>query len=361
MSSYELRDDFDVKVSKSEENKELPDVVIVNRLTSGRDNNGQPIDKYHLVFLILLLHGIGTLMPWNMFINADAYFRDYKLAPQNSTDIDVSEAQLDNMRKNFLSYLGLAAQIPNVLFNGLNLVANVGSGNLNLRVNVSLILEALVFLLTIILAVVDSTKWPGAFFYLTMISVVALNMASGVYQNCVFGIGAKFPGSYTNAILIGSNTSGTFTSVVNLLAIWMAPQPQEAAMYYFITALLIISFCIFTYNVLPMNIFFRFYDGISSRAEQQLEICTNPTAVKTSVNNSDGNNNDDIPETLRNTVDAMVPHASTRQDLPEDPSFIGQLDKKWEPHIELVTLARKGSCLDIGGREISVHTLLPVL
>lgn len=330
MSSYELRDDFDVKVSKSEENKELPDVVIVNRLTSTIDTNGRPLDKYHLVFLILLLHGIGTLMPWNMFINAETYFRDYKLAPQNATDIDVSQDQLDNMRKSFLSYLGLAAQIPNVLFNGLNLVANVGSGNLNLRVNISLILEAIVFLLTIILAVVDSTRWPGAFFYITMISVVVLNMASGVYQNCVFGIGAKFPGSYTNAILIGSNTSGTFTSVVNLLAIWLAPQPQEAAMYYFITALLIISFCIFTYNILPMNSFFRYHDTKSNRAEQQLEICAEASTAKTSINNSDDNNKNDIPETLRKTVDAMVPRPNTRQDLPEDPSFMGQLDKKWQ-------------------------------
>uniref|UniRef100_A0A914RLN0 Uncharacterized protein n=1 Tax=Parascaris equorum TaxID=6256 RepID=A0A914RLN0_PAREQ len=27
-----------------------------------------PPDKYHLVYLIMLLHGVGTLMPWNMFI-----------------------------------------------------------------------------------------------------------------------------------------------------------------------------------------------------------------------------------------------------------------------------------------------------
>lgn len=29
-----------------------------------------PKDKYKLVFFILMLHGIGTLMPWNMFITA---------------------------------------------------------------------------------------------------------------------------------------------------------------------------------------------------------------------------------------------------------------------------------------------------
>lgn len=31
-----------------------------------------PKDKYNLVLLVLLLHGVGVLMPWNMFITAKA-------------------------------------------------------------------------------------------------------------------------------------------------------------------------------------------------------------------------------------------------------------------------------------------------
>jgi equilibrative nucleoside transporter 1/2/3 len=30
-----------------------------------------PPDKYNLVYLTFLIHGIGVLMPWNMFITAD--------------------------------------------------------------------------------------------------------------------------------------------------------------------------------------------------------------------------------------------------------------------------------------------------
>lgn len=29
-----------------------------------------PRDRMNIVFFILLLHGVGTLMPWNMFITA---------------------------------------------------------------------------------------------------------------------------------------------------------------------------------------------------------------------------------------------------------------------------------------------------
>lgn len=29
-----------------------------------------PTDRWNIVYLTLVLHGIGTLMPWNMFITA---------------------------------------------------------------------------------------------------------------------------------------------------------------------------------------------------------------------------------------------------------------------------------------------------
>lgn len=31
-----------------------------------------PYDRFKLIYFILLIHGVGTLMPWNMFINAKA-------------------------------------------------------------------------------------------------------------------------------------------------------------------------------------------------------------------------------------------------------------------------------------------------
>lgn len=339
MSGYELRSisqqekEANDRLSRSTENGDrdrLPNVILVspkNQLNV--DSTGQPVDKYNIVFIILLLHGIGTLMPWNMFINAEDYFRSYKLMPAgNETSLatlsrDISEEKLDGLRKNFLSYLGSASQIPNALFSGLNLLVNLGSGNLKMRVNLSLAIEAVIFTITTILAVVNSYEWPGVFFYLTMISVVLLNMAGGIYQNCVFGTGAKFPSAYTNAILIGSNLSGTFTSVVNLLSIWLAPKPQEAAMYYFITALVIILICIISYNMLHLNPFFRYYDTIKSpEAAAKLEI-----AVVDNNNRQAVAHNSDVPDTLRKTVDAMVPkYEETNQ---EDNSFVGELMNKW--------------------------------
>ena len=51
--------------------------------------------RWNLMYLTLVLHGVGTLMPWNIFINAktvsyvsalycythDKYFKNYKMLP----------------------------------------------------------------------------------------------------------------------------------------------------------------------------------------------------------------------------------------------------------------------------------------
>lgn len=100
-----------------------------------------PKDRYRLILLTLVLHGLGTLIPWNMFITAKSvsykdlnncyisvlirdsscsqYFVDYKLGEEYT-------GLKSNYAANFLAYLGFAAQIPNVLFNWLNIFIEVG-------------------------------------------------------------------------------------------------------------------------------------------------------------------------------------------------------------------------------------------
>lgn len=81
-----------------------------------------PSDRFKIIFYILILHGIGTLTPWNMFITAQSYFEKYKLSDEytnNSTDALW-------YRQNFMPYIGIASQVPNVLFNWLNIFVNLG-------------------------------------------------------------------------------------------------------------------------------------------------------------------------------------------------------------------------------------------
>ncbi|XP_035717328.1 NADPH-dependent diflavin oxidoreductase 1-like [Vespa mandarinia] len=227
-----------------------------------------PRDRLNLVFSILILHGIGILMPWNMFITAKDYFVNYKLSKEY-TEIE------SNYSTNFLSYLGFASQIPNLLFNWLNIFIKL-RGNLTTRIAWGIFVQILIFLFTVILAMMDTSQWPGIFFWITMISVIILNIANGIYQNSVFGMAAKLPGKYTGAVILGSNISGTFTAVINLISQIMAPNARTAAIYYFITALFILLACFDTYFALPLNRFYRYHELLHQKElnKRQLENST---------------------------------------------------------------------------------------
>merc|ERR1719361_3275357 len=224
----------------------------------------------NLIYLTLVLHGIGILMPWNMIITAKEmkpgdwkymlteYFLTYKLGEETTN----SKGEYATY---FLHYVGFAAQIPNVLFNWVSVFLQISGGNLTNRIVWALLIEVIVFVMTIILAMVDTSEWPGAFCYLTIASVILLNAANGIYQNTVFGLAAKLPFNYIGAVVLGSNLSGTIVALINIMSIAMAPNPRTAAIYYF-TALFILLACFDTYFALPLNRFFRYHDHMFNKA-----------------------------------------------------------------------------------------------
>lgn len=219
-----------------------------------------PIDKWKFVFLTFCLHGLGALMPWNMFITAKKYFVDFKLH-ESYTGIEAEYATY------FLNSIGFASQIPNLAFNWINIFVQLG-GDLTKRIVWSLSIAIVIFILTVILAMIDSSDWPGAFFWITMISVVVLNMANGIYQNTVFGMAAALPIKYTGAVILGSNISGLFATIISLVTSSVASSHRTAAIYYFITAMLILLICFDTYFALPLNKFYRYHQMLQEKAAQ---------------------------------------------------------------------------------------------
>ncbi len=130
----------------------------------------------------------------------------------------------------------------------------VSGGNFTFRITGAIIIEIIIIVLTIALAIINTAEWTSGFFYLTMFSVVILNIANGVYQNSLYGLASKLPMKYSNAVVLGSNISGTLTSVVNIITIWASPDLRIAAIYYFVSALFVLLVCFDTYLAFPINV-----------------------------------------------------------------------------------------------------------
>ncbi|XP_066258073.1 equilibrative nucleoside transporter 1 [Euwallacea similis] len=226
-----------------------------------------PPDKYSFVYIIFLIHGIATLLPWNMFINAISYFIEHKLAKDN-IGFDFPYVS------NFMQILTFCSQVPNVIFNWFNIFVPL-KGDLTLRIMWSIAINIMLFIITVALAMVNTSQWPYEFFYITMLSVVILNMANGVYQNTVYGMAAKLPPKYIGAVILGNNICGTFITIVCIASNYISASKKMAAIWYFITALFVLLIGFDTYFALPLNRYYRHYDLKEKKQQEQRKTVDN--------------------------------------------------------------------------------------
>ncbi|XP_072934456.1 equilibrative nucleoside transporter 1 [Epargyreus clarus] len=225
-----------------------------------------PKDKWYLIYLTMMLHGLGTLITWNMFITAKDYFIQYKLA--NAKDYS----------NNFMTYLGWSSQIPNLLFSWTNIFVKFG-GNLTTRIVWSLCIEVLLFVVTVVLAMVDSSEWPITFFWATLVSVFFMQGFNAVFQNTVYGVAARLPPQYTGAVVLGSNICGTLVVFLQWAADIFSGSHRTSAIYYFIGGMFVLLICFDTYFALPLNRFFRYHETLQERT-----LRVNPALAATNQN-----------------------------------------------------------------------------
>ncbi|KAJ6222302.1 hypothetical protein RDWZM_000847 [Blomia tropicalis] len=214
-----------------------------------------PTDRWNFIYIIFLINGIGSLLPWNMLINADNYFVNYKLNITNPTSMQ------DNYRQHFLSYLGLFSKGPNILLQILNVFINAENANLTRRINITLVIQIVVFLIIIAMAAIDSSGWPDLFFWLTMMSAAFINLANGVFQSCLYGIAGRFPMKYTNSVTIGMNLSGTLASLLMLISIAVSPSYQVEAIVFFSFAIALLIVCLLAGFYVSTNKFHQYYSN----------------------------------------------------------------------------------------------------
>ncbi|KAM7537419.1 hypothetical protein Aperf_G00000067116 [Anoplocephala perfoliata] len=218
--------------------------------------------------------GIGFLLPWNVFINAKDYFVDYKLNTTISENADY--------RINFLSYIGIASQLPSFLLAAFNTFYQLKSSasNPTVRFMVIMVVELLILIFTTVMVFVDTSNTPGLFFSLTISSAVLINCCVGVHQTLTYGLAAYLPMTYSNAVVIGSNVCGVLVASMNMLVKGLAEiwGKNERGIIitrtcYFAAATIYVLVCIVAYVVLQRLDFVRYYlDRKTSKPENEMEI-----------------------------------------------------------------------------------------
>ncbi|EFO15358.2 hypothetical protein LOAG_13152 [Loa loa] len=216
----------------------------------------KPIDRYHSVYLIILLNGFGIVITWNMWITiAPTYYVEYKLI---EVDRNNTQHLSSSYATNFLIYLILASNLPCFILNLINLFFTF-NGSLEKRINFSLTVIALICLITLVFTVIDTSSMVTIFFIITITTIVIQNAACGLYQNSLFGLVAIFPPRYTSAILLGSNICGIFVSTVNIITLVATNNIQTAAFFYFFISLLAVLACLGSLFMLVKLDFYQHY------------------------------------------------------------------------------------------------------
>lgn len=94
-------------------------------------------------------------------------------------------------------------------------------------------------------------------------------VATGIMNSCVYYVSALFPMEYINAIILGNNFAGIFTSVANILSKATSPNLRIAAIYYFLAAFVVLMLAFVGYFLMHRTKFYRYFIERSEAAQKK--------------------------------------------------------------------------------------------
>ncbi|KAF4105468.1 equilibrative nucleoside transporter 3 [Onychostoma macrolepis] len=219
-----------------------------------------PEDSYNLVYIIFFMMGIGSLLPWNVFITAKQYWL-YKLS--NNSSPTGQEEPHSELSDYFESYIAIASTIPSVLCLILNYLL-VNRFSSQVRIMFSLLVILVVFVVTTALVKVDMSGCRMQFFGGTLASVALVSGASNIFSGSVFGISGHFPMRISQAIISGQAMGGTLSALASIVDLAASSDVTDSALVYFITADVFTLICIIMYLLLPRLSYSRYYMEVAA-------------------------------------------------------------------------------------------------
>lgn len=125
--------------------------------------------------------------------------------------------------------------------------------------NGSLVVVFVIFLMNTALINVNTDQWQDTFFYITIASVVVMNMATAILTGGLFGVCGQFPSEYMTAVVSGQALGGVFTAIAEIVTITFSTDDRKSTFIFFIIGNVLCVLSVFTYIILPRTKHFQYY------------------------------------------------------------------------------------------------------
>ena len=221
-------------------------------------------DRYHMAALCLGVFGIIMILPWNVFINATAFF-GLKFAGSPFSD-------------NFSNFFGIAknsATLASMIFFAVygtsksktSSSSSSSSSSSQVHKNFMKVLGSLLVTLvlmgSITISIPFDVKNTSLYFGYILICVALSGLGVGALQNGVFSLTPSFPYHHNLAVMSGQGISGTIVSLSQIISLVVGSEGEDnsekaietSAIIYFVIldVIVIISiFCYFLFTKLPV-------------------------------------------------------------------------------------------------------------
>lgn len=169
-----------------------------------------------------------------------------------------SSTVITPIQATFISDLSFAASIPSTTF----LILNAFIGHkipLSIRMNGSLLVVFVIFMMNTALIKVNTDQWQDTFFDITIASVVVMNIATAIMTGGLFGICGQFPSEYMTAVVSGQALGGVFTAIAEIVTITFSTDDRESTFIFFIVGNVLCVLSVIIYITLPRTNHFKYY------------------------------------------------------------------------------------------------------
>ena len=211
-------------------NSKESDPLLTKDPTKNSEENQVPRKTRWLIYMLMMLFGLASLLPWNMVITATGYFAA-KFAETKSSTIE----------EGFPSYFqigGIASNVA-VSLSSIVLFKYLPIKPVLITCNT---LALVIFIVMTVMAKLSTTTWPMVFFILSNVLFCLVCCMSSAYTSGMMSMASMILPSTVQGFILGQGTAGLVSTLLSIMTLsFPGINPVDAGFYYFLIATTILS------------------------------------------------------------------------------------------------------------------------